>query len=253
MDVAAVLSMSDITRDAVLPGNLRIFQTTDGPRVNLDTIILSSWVKIHSGHSRFLEAGCATGAISLILAKKFTGNFRITGIDIQDELITLAEQNALSNNLYDRVEFLTGDLRDENLLPRDYFDGLVINPPYSSLNTSRESNNSSRTTARLELTCTIDDVGNLAKRVLKSRGRLFAIFKSERLDEFLATMLKNRIIPKRLRPVYPDINHNSGVFLIECIKNGGEGLSVLPPLIIRNENNNYTRELLQAYEIDGEL
>ena len=241
--------MSDFTQDAILPGNLKIFQTTDGPRVNLDTILLASWVKLHCGHSKFLEAGCATGAISLILAKKFTSDFHITGIDIQDELVMLAEKNASIHELTDKVKFIQGDLRDKNLLPLEYYDGLVINPPYASLKASRQSNALSRSTARLELTCTLDDVGNLAKRVLKSRGRLFAIFKSERLDEFLATMLKNKIIPKRLRPVYPDINHNSGVFLIECIKNGGEGLSVIPPLIIRDENNNYTAELLRAYEV----
>ena len=245
--------MSDLTQDAILPGNLRIFQTTDGPRVNLDTIILASWVKLHSGHSKFLEAGCATGAISLILAKKFTGDFHITGIDIQDELITLAQKNANLHELNDRVEFIRGDLRDKDLLPREYYDGLVINPPYASLNASRRSNTPSRSTARLELTCTPEDVGELSKRVLKSRGRLFAIFKSERLDEFIMAMLRNKIMPKRLRPVYPDINHNSGVFLIECIKNGGEGLNILPPLIIRDENNNYTQELLQAYELDGRL
>ena len=241
--------MSDLTQDVILPGNLRIFQTTDGPRVNLDTILLASWVKLHCRHSKFLEAGCATGAISLILAKKFAGDFHITGLDIQDELITLAEKNANIHELTDKVKFIQGDLRDEKRLPREYYDGLVINPPYASLKASRQSNVISRSTARLELTCTIDDVANLAKRVLKSRGRLFAIFKSERLDEFIAAMLKNRIIPKRLKPVYPDINRNSGVFLIECIKNGGEGLSLLPPLVIRDENHTYTPELLQAYEV----
>ena len=121
-------------------------------------------------------------------------------------------------------------------------------PPYSSISAGRESDNMSRSTARLEITCTPDDVGEFAFRLLKSRGRLFAVFASSRLDVFMNSMIKHKITPKRLKPVYPKINCNSGIFLIECIKNGGEGLVLMPPLIIRSEDNNYTNELLDAYK-----
>ena len=240
-----------MTRDEILPGHLSLLQPDDGPRVTLDTILLASWVRLRSKRADFLEAGCATGAIALILAKKFPDRIHVTGLDIQDELIKLAEINANDNNLADKVEFIRGDLRDRTIFTGKHFDGLVINPPYSSLYASRQGNSLSRSTARLELTCTLDDVGNLGRRVLKSNGRLFAIFTSERLDVFIASMLRNRLIPKKLKPVYPDVHHNSGVFLIECVKDGGEGMTIYPPLIIRDENKHYTRELLQAYEINN--
>ena len=124
---------------------------------------------------------------------------------------------------------------------------MVINPPYESLYRSRQGSNLSRSTARLELSCTPEDAANLAKRVLKSRGRLFAIFTSQRLDVFMNAMTLNKLTPKRLRFVYPDINNNSGVFLIECVKDGGEGLNILPPLIIRDMEGNYTQELINIY------
>lgn len=239
----------NITYDEILYGKLKLYQPQYGPRVNLDTILLSSWVKVRSGHSRFLEAGCASGAISLILALKFQRNFQITGIDIQPELIDLADENAKINSLTERVNFLAGDLRDKKILQREYFDGLVINPPYESLTAGRKSVNPSRSTARLEVSCTPEDVGELAARVLKSKGRLFAVFTSERLDVFMSAMLRNKIVPKRLKFVYPNINSSSGIFLLECIKDGGEGLNILPPLIVRDETGNYTQELLKAYEI----
>ena len=227
---------------------LKLIQPAIGPRVNMDTILLASWVKKTRGNAKFLEAGCAAGAVSLLLASKFTKNFAITGLDIQSELVEIAKINAKNNNLNEYVNFVAGDLRDKNIFPRENFDGLVINPPYSSMIAGRESNNSSRSTARLEITCTPDDVGEAAFRLLKSRGRLFAVFASSRLDIFINSMMKYKIIPKRLKPVYPKINSNSGIFLIECVKNGGEGLVIMPPLIIRDENNNYTKELLDAYK-----
>ena len=227
---------------------LKIIQPSTGPRVNMDTILLASWVKKLRGDSKFLEAGCATGAISLLLASKFTKNFHITGLDIQSELIKIAITNAQNNNLAERVNFIAGDLRDKNLFARESFDGLVINPPYSSISAGRESDNIARSTARLEITCTPDNVGELAFRVLKSRGRLFAVFASARLDVFMNSMTKYKITPKRLKPVYPKINCNSGIFLIECVKHGGEGLIVMPPLIIRDKDNNYTHDLLDLYK-----
>lgn len=238
--------MPDVTCDEFFNGRLKLLQPLNGPRVNLDTILLSSWVKVHAHDSRFIEAGCASGAISLILAMKF--NVHVTGLDIQDDLIELARRNAEMNSITN-ASFIHGDLRDSSIFPRESFDALVINPPYESLSRGRLSSNSSRSTARLELSCNINDVGEFAFRVLRSKGRMFSVFSSERLDVFINAMTSHRIIPKRIRFIYPKMNYNSGIFLSECIKNAGEGLNILPPLIVRSDDDQYTKELLKSYEI----
>ena len=238
--------MPDTTFDDILFGKVKLLQPLTGPRVNMDTVLLADWVKIRSGTRKVLEAGCASGAISLLLAQRF-GNIQVTGIEIQNNLVSLAVTNAENNGLSDRVKFIAGDLRDKNLLPRESFDVLVINPPYESLSAGRESPDPSRSSARLEISCTTDDTAELAFRVLKSNGRLFAVFKSERLDVFMSSMRNRRIIPKRLRPVYPKKDYNSAVFLIECIKNAGDGLTLLPPLYVRGEDGSYTEEVMSMY------
>ncbi len=240
--------MNSITSDDILYGRLNLLQPSDGPRVSLDTILLSAWVKVRSSHSRFIEAGCATGAISLLLAMKHR-NIHVTGIDIQPGLISLAQQNAINNGLESKTAFIAGDIRDKNLFPRESFDGFVINPPYESLSRGRISPNISRSTARHELSCTPDDVGESAYRLLKCRGRIFAVFTSQRLDVFMSAMRNHRLIPKRLRPVYPREGAVSGVFLIECIKDGGEGMILLPPLYVRDEDDNYTPEIMSMYDL----
>lgn len=238
----------NITCDDILYGRLKLLQPSYGPRVTLDTVLLSDWVKTRSRHNLFLEAGCASGAVALLLAMKYP-SIHITGIDIQPELVSLAAQNARNNHLESRTCFIAGDIRDNTLLPPEHFDGFVVNPPYESPSRGRISPNISRSTARHELSCTPNDLGIAAYRLLKSRGRLFAVFTSERLDVFVSAMRNNHLIPKRLRPVYPKANSKSGIFLIECIKNGGEGLTLLPPLFVRDDNNNYTHEVLKAYEL----
>ena len=244
--------MLETTCDDVLFGKVRLLQPLHGQRVSMDTVLLAAWVKVRSGTRDILEAGCASGAVSLMLAMKHE-RVRVTGVDIQPELVELANINASNNGLAGRVAFIAGDIRDKSLLSREKFDILAFNPPYSSLNAGRESPDFSRTTSRLEVSCTPDDVGELAHRVLKSRGRLFTIFTSGRMDVFLSAMRNHRMTPKRLRPVYPNMHYNSGVFLCECVKDGGEGMSVLPPLFVRDDDGGYTAEILKAYEPDGHI
>ena len=225
---------------------MRLLQPLHGPRVNMDTVILADWVKVRSGTRSVLEAGCASGAISLLLAQRYP-NIHVTGIEIQKDIAELAAVNADNNGLSGRVKIIAGDLRDKNLLARESFDALVVNPPYESMASGRESPDPSRASARLEISCTPDDVSELASRVLKSDGRLYAVFKSGRLDTFLQAMRKRRIIPKKLRPVYPKRGYNSAVFLTECIKNAGDGLTLMPPLFVRDDDDEYTDEIMRMY------
>ena len=237
--------------DEILPGRLKLLQPQAGPRVNLDTILLYSWVKFRSGHFRYLEAGCAAGAVSLLLARKFR-NIHVTGVEIQGELADLAKTNAETNGLADRVTFIEGDIRDKELLPREHFDVMAINPPYESQSRGRTSPEPSRSAARHELTCTPDDVAELASRVLRSRGRMFSIFTCARLAVFVSALTSRKIIPKRIRFVHPNAGSGANIFLLESIKDGGEGLYVLPPLYVRGADGQYTPEVLRAYEIEEE-
>ena len=236
------------TYDDILYGRLRLLQPKTGPRVNLDTIILADWVKLRAGHNEFLEAGCAAGAVSIMLAMKFAG-VHVTGVEIQPELAGLARQNVENCGLSGRVSIIAGDIRDKALLPREHFDVLAVNPPYESEARGRVSPEPSRGTARHEMTCTPDDVAELASRVLRSRGRIFSIFTAARLGVFLSALSARRIAPKRLRFVHPDAGHDAGVFLLEGVKDGGEGLNVLPPLYIRGKDGKYTAEVLGMYDL----
>jgi tRNA1(Val) A37 N6-methylase TrmN6 len=71
------------------------------------------------------------------------------------------------------------------------------------------------------------------------------------MSEFLTSMTKGRIEPKRLRLVYPRRGERANLFLVEGLKGGGAGLSVEPPLFVYDDAGGYTPELLKAYELEG--
>jgi len=241
-----------MTRDDILYGRLKLWQPDEGPRVNMDTVLLAAYVRLKSrGESYFVELGAATGAISLMLALRFTKNFRVLGLEIQPELEELAQRNRLESGLDDRVSFRRMDIREYRALPAGSFDGLVVNPPYEEEGRGRKSPSETVSIARQSVCCTLRDVVEAASWFLKNKGRFFAVCRVDRMAEFLALMVGKKLEPKRIRLVHPKAGDRANLFLVEALKGGGAGLTVEPPLFVHNGSGEYTRELLQAYELEG--
>jgi tRNA1(Val) A37 N6-methylase TrmN6 len=241
-----------VTRDDVLYGKLKLWQPDEGPRVSMDTVLLAAYVRVKArGESSFVELGCATGAVSLMLALRFSENFRILGLEIQPELEELAQRNRVESGLGSRVFFRRMDLREHRALPVGSFDGLVVNPPYEEEGRGRRSPKSVLSIARQGVCCSLADVFGAASWLLKNKGRFFAIFSAGRMTEFLVSMSSRGIEPKRLRLVHPREGKKAGLFLAEGMKGGRPGLTVEPPLFVYGAGNDHTPELLKAYELEG--
>lgn len=56
-------------------------------------------------------------------------------------------------------------------------------------------------------------------------------------------MKKYRVEPKRIRFVYPKLGKEANTLLVEGIKDGNPDLKILPPLIVYDDQNNYTDEV----------
>ncbi|MDR1731042.1 MAG: methyltransferase domain-containing protein [Synergistaceae bacterium] len=240
------------TRDEILYGRLKLWQPDPGPRVNMDTVLLAAYVRLRSrGESSFVELGSATGAVSLMLALRFPKKFHVTGLEIQPDLVELAQRNRVENGLEDRVSFRCMDLREHRSIPAGSFDGLVVNPPYEEEGRGRKSPVEGLTIARQGSCCSLRDVVEAASWLLKYRGKFFAVFSSERSAEFLTRLTEAGIVPKRLRFIHSRSGKRAGLLLVEGMKKGGTGLVVEPPLFVYGENGEYTEDLLRAYTPEG--
>ena len=241
-----------MTHDDILYGKIKLWQPDDGPRVSMDTVLLAAYVRFKArSESSFVELGSAAGAVSLMLAMRFAKNFRILGLEIQPELEELAQRNRLESGLGERVSFKKMDFREYRSLPAGSFDGVVANPPYEEEGRGQKSPSESVAIARQSACCTLLDVIEAASWFLKSKGRFFAVFRADRMAEFLALCIDKKLEPKRLRPVYQRAGDKASIFLVEAIRDGGPGLIVEPPLFVRDASGGYTPELLQAYELEG--
>jgi release factor glutamine methyltransferase len=82
-----------------------------------------------AGAPTALDFGTGTGCIAIALATKCP-SAKITALDISADALALARQNAASNQVSERIEFLHGDGLDA--LPSAGFDLVISNPPYIS-------------------------------------------------------------------------------------------------------------------------
>ena len=73
-----------------------------------------------------LDIGTGSGCIAIALAKSFPAS-RITAIDISQEALELAEQNAIANKV--NINFLINDIL-KSQMEYSTFDIIISNPPY---------------------------------------------------------------------------------------------------------------------------
>jgi len=78
-----------------------------------------------------LDIGTGSGNIAIALAKNIERCF-ITAIDVQEETLRVARQNAEYHQVADQIEFLKQDIFAENFSLSRRYDVIVSNPPYVS-------------------------------------------------------------------------------------------------------------------------
>lgn len=243
--------MSGATRDDILYGELNLLQPVEGPRVSVDTVLLSAAINLRKG-DKVLELGCAHGAVLLILARRFPQVSRFEGLEICKDLAEMAVANARDNGLEDRTAFIHGDLKESRShFQAGSFDVVLMNPPYNDPGKSRVSPHAIKAVARHGTACTLEDVAEAANFLLKPGGRFYLVLRASRAAEALSLFRQGGLEPKRIRFVHPGPGKEASMFLLAARKGGKEGLVVGPPLFITDECGEYTSELLAAYRLEA--
>lgn len=70
-----------------------------------------------------------------------------------------------------------------------------------------------------------------------------------RLAEIMNVLTKYRLEPKRMQLVYPYIDREPNMVLIEALKGGNSRVTVEPPLIVYKEPGVYTENILKIYDM----
>ncbi len=224
--------MPDESIDDFMGGDLRLIQSRTGYRFSIDAVLLSEFVTVKQDDV-VLDLGAGCGIIPLmLLLRRPVG--RAYGLEIQWGLSYQTARNALLNGFSDRMGVIMGDIRNPPL-SASWADVVVCNPPYRRKDSGRINPDQQRAIARHEILASLDDILAATKRVLRPKGRLAMIYPVERLNDLMIRMRGMGMEPKRLRIIYPGIESDAKLAMVEAYLGGRPGLKILPPLLDQGE------------------
>ena len=160
--------------------------------------------------------GTGTGIIPILLKSREKGT-HFTGLEIQKECADMASRSVAYNGLESAIDIVCGDIKEAaEIFGAASFDVVTSNPPYMIGEHGLRNPYMAKAIARHEVLCTLEDVVSQASRVLKDRGHFFMVHRPFRLAEIFQVMMKYKLEPKRMQLVYPYIDREPNMVLIEA-------------------------------------
>ncbi|MCI8709144.1 MAG: tRNA1(Val) (adenine(37)-N6)-methyltransferase [Dorea sp.] len=212
----------------------------------MDAVLLSSFVKVKKGE-KVLDLGTGTGILPILLEAKNDGG-HYTGLEIQPESADMARRSVLYNGLEDKINIVTGDIKEAALtFGAASFEAVTVNPPYMIGEHGLKNQKEALYIARHEVLCTLEDILRESAKVLKVKGRLYMVHRPFRIPEILTKMCAAGIEPKRMRLVYPFVDKEPNMVLIEGAKGGNPRMKAEPPLIVYEREGKYTEEVMRIH------
>jgi len=229
--------------DYLLAENMKIIQSPSVFNFSLDAVLLADFVWLPIQKGNILDLCTGNAVIPLLMSKRTKG--KITGVEIQERIYNMGVRSVNYNHLENRIHLIHGDLKD---MPRELgyhkYDVVTCNPPYFQTPKPSEQNlNEHLAIARHEILCTLEDVVRVSSQLVKQGGKVAFVHRPGRLLDIVTLMRQYKIEPKRIQFVYPKQGKEANTLLIEGIKDGNPDLKILPPLIVYQENDEYTKEL----------
>ena len=227
--------------------NLKIIQNKKGFCFGIDSVLLSDFAKDMKDNSNVLDLGTGTGILGILLCGK-TKLKKITGIEVQVEVADMAKRSIILNNLQEKFDIINDNIKNiTEILEKNSYDYIVTNPPYKKMDTGKINDSELKLISRHEVEANLEDFINISYKMLKDKGTLFMVHRPDRLVDILYILRKNRMEPKIIKFVYPNVNKEANLVLIKAVKNAKQFLKIEKPLYIYDEKGNYTKEILKIY------
>lgn len=225
---------------------LQLIQHPDVFCFGMDAVLLSHFAEVREGEHA-IDLGSGNGIIPILLSALSKGD-HFTGLEIQPQLCDMFERSIRLNGLQYLVSAVCGDIRAAaDRFGAASFDVVTSNPPYMIGGHGLTGSNEAKMIARHEILCDLDDVLRQTSKILKPKGRCYFVHRPFRLTEILSGMHGYGIEPKRMRLVYPFIDREPNMVLIEGLRGGRSRLTVERPLIVYERQGKYTKEILELY------
>ncbi len=233
--------------DELQRNGYRIIQDADRFCFGMDAVLLSGFATGIKEGAKVIDLGTGTGIIPILLEAK-TKAAHLTGLEIQPESADMARRSVRLNGLESKIDIVTGDIKEaDGLFASASFDIVTCNPPYMIGQHGLVNPEGPKAIARHEVLCTFEDVTRVSAKLLKPGGHFYLVHRPFRLAEIMTMLSEYKLEPKRMRLVYPYVDKEPNMVLLEATRGGRPRMQVEPPLIVYKEPGVYTQEIYDIY------
>lgn len=224
----------------------KIIQSSERFCFGMDAVLLSGFAKVKEG-DKVLDLGTGTGIIPILLEAK-TKASHFVGLEIQEESADMANRSVELNHLQEKIRIVCGDIKEAGqLFGPASFDIVTCNPPYMIKQHGISSKEDAKAIARHEILCSLEDVVRETSKLLRPGGNFFMVHRPFRLAEIITTLVNYKLEPKRMQLVYPYIDKEPNMVLIEASRGGKARMTIDKPLIVYKDKGVYTDEIYDIY------
>jgi tRNA1(Val) A37 N6-methylase TrmN6 len=226
------------TADSLLGGKVIFYQPAEGYRAAIDPVLLAAAVPARAG-DHVLDLGAGAGAASLCLAHRVPES-RVTGLEIDPALVSIARTNAAENGFGEWLEFFAGNVAAPPFeLRPGSFDAVMLNPPYRAEESGTPSPHAMKQRANEEGEADLGVWLGTALEMVKPKGSIVIVHRADRLDAILS-LLHGKAGEIVILPLWPKAGKPAKRVILRARKGIRTGATLLPGLVLHAEDGKYT-------------
>ena len=234
--------MEERLEDLQLRG-LRIFTRGKAGAYTTDAVLLAHFAAARQDE-RVCDLGMGGGILPLLLYGR-ENSVQVTGLELQPDLVSLAQKSIAYNGLEDHISAIQGDIRHiRTLLPQKAFSLVVSNPPWFS--------DPQGDPARHQSLCTYQDIAEAAAWLLNNGGRMCVCCPATQLLKVAQAFRQRRMELKRLRFAASYADRAPYLCLLEARLGARPGLTLLPQLNLYASPGHFSAEYQAIYHMEQE-
>ena len=187
--------------------------------------------------NKVLDVGVGGGGVSLCLLSRFK-NMTCFGIDIQDEMLSLAKQSIIENGFEDRFFVEKEDILKPSKKLKDLeFDLVITNPPYYKGHTSPDK---VKAKAHSEQGLELSEWIKMCVKRLRTGGTFAMIHKAERIDDIMFALKQNGMGKIEIVLLYSKVGEVANRIVVRAVKSSKSPAVIYPPVVLHNQDGTYT-------------
>lgn len=241
--------MNTTTND-FMGGKLTLKQPAEGYRIAIDPIFLASAVPARPG-DHVLDVGTGVGVAVMALIRRFP-DVKGAGIDKQRDLLKIAEDNLVLNDLQKSITFKHADIKEFISGPGvlEQYHHVMSNPPFYSDAEYAHSPYGTKTLSHGESGVSLQEWIDFCVKSLKEKGTLTLIYPTQYLDRLIKA-LPNFVGGIQVCPLWGPRQEKTKRVLVQAKKGSKAEMTLHSGFALHEEDGRYT-ERAQKILREGE-